>query len=811
MDQDAQLRYELESDAAAAADRLKELTEAARSGDAEAPRAQRLTAEMHKQVVELLQTAIDVKTRGTGGKYKAWLRKLGADKAALIAIRECIQLCSKTLQRDSTSVGASAQLLTSRVGKLYELEVRIMEAEEVNPLYMDKIHEQVKANRTKDYGHLRRLYNVAYGRVMKGELDSELSDGEAAQVGKFGIDACWQAGLIKKVESAAHGVPLYVLDEEIVDYLLGYDASDVHRIVDRGAGAMMCEPMPWTNLHDGGYLSARRKQQFPLMAVHKVRRAERKRIREAFTAEKMPLVFQCANYLQSIPFALHMPTFKAVERIWTTGGAVMGLPRKEKPAKPPFPFADTWVKEDASEAELEVFTRWKREATAYYTALKEWRGHVLEFGGFLKMARRAGERMWFPVMMDTRGRWYYNGTPNPQGSDMAKATLHFADKKPLGPRGVYWLKVHIANSLGYDKVRLDARAAYVDGLWDRLSAALDAPEDNPEVWGTDAPWCAYAAAWELREALRLRHPELYETGIPVHMDATCSGLQHFSAMLRDPVGGQYVNLFDAGGEQKQDIYRKTADVAMAAIASAVDSVAKTFWVETGISRSAAKKPVMTYVYGATLRGTSEFLEAEVLDGREESKEKGERNCDIANAGAKALFAGIEGTVPAAAEAMRWLKEVCRTVPKNTRMEWTAPTGFKVQHDYQKIEEVRVRINSCGVNRIMFFEPLDECNPSQMQNAIAPNFVHALDASHLTFTAITMQQMGLSFVGIHDSFGTHPCDVDTMQATLRSTFVTMYESRDVLMDFLWEVGGTGEVPRKGNLDLQKVVSSEFFFC
>ena len=117
MNRDAQLQYELGSDAAAAAARLKELTEAARSGDAEAPRAQRLTATMHTTVVTLLQEAIDVKTRGTGGVYKTWLRRLGAEKAALIAIRECIQLCSKA-NKGTSKAGATTQVLTSRIGRL---------------------------------------------------------------------------------------------------------------------------------------------------------------------------------------------------------------------------------------------------------------------------------------------------------------------------------------------------------------------------------------------------------------------------------------------------------------------------------------------------------------------------------------------------------------------------------------------------------------------------------------------------------------------------------------------------------------------
>ena len=809
MTQEAQLKYELECDAAAAADRLQELTKAALTGDADAPRAKKLIGSVFDTVRDLLQTEIDVKTRGTGGKYKAWMRRLGADKAALIAIRECISMCTK-VGRDQR-VGASAQALTSGIGRLYELEVRITEAEEVNPMYMQKIHDQVKENATTNYGHLRRLYNVAYDRVMKGELDSQLTDSECAQIGKFGVQACFDAGLIAQHESSAAGhLNLFVLEPEFDEFLRGYDSSDVHSVIDRGAGAMMCEPLPWTQLGGGGYLSARRQQQFPLMTLHRVRRTERRNLREQFTAEKMPLVFDCANYLQSVPFKVHQPTLQAAQRLWNSGGGAMGLPRREKPAKPAFPFGEDWVKEDATPEELEGFKAWKRKATEHYTSLKEWRGHVQEFGGFLKLAKRIDSWLWFPVMLDTRGRWYYNGTPNPQGSDVAKAALHFARKRPLGVRGLFWLKVHIANSYGFDKGRMAARAAWTEEHWSDIERALDEPENHPTVWG-DSPWCMFAAAWELREAYRSRRPELYETGIPVHMDATCSGLQHFSAMLRDETGGLYVNLFDSGGDAKQDIYRKVAGVAQTAIAAAVESVARSEWLGRGISRSQAKKPVMTYVYGATLRGTAEWLEINALADRKEGEAKGERNCDVATYGAKALFTGIEATVPAAAEAMRWLRGVCRTVPKGKRMVWTAPTGFKVQHDYQEVDQVRVRINSCGVNRILFHEALDSTSPSKMQNAIAPNFVHALDASHLTFTALSMKAAGRDFVGIHDSFGTHPCDVDDMQFIIRETFVWMYESNDVLANFLWEVGGTGEVPKKGNLDLQKVKTSEFFFC
>jgi DNA-directed RNA polymerase len=99
----------------------------------------------------------------------------------------------------------------------------------------------------------------------------------------------------------------------------------------------------------------------------------------------------------------------------------------------------------------------------------------------------------------------------------------------------------------------------------------------------------------------------------------------------------------------------------------------------------------------------------------------------------------------------------------------------------------------------------------MQNAVSPNFVHALDASHLTLTALEMKAQGLDIVGIHDSFGTQPCDVDALHTAVRTAFVEMYRADNVLSNFLWDVSGIGEVPMRGTLDLRGVLESEFFFC
>jgi len=533
------------------------------------------------------------------------------------------------------------------------------------------------------------------------------------------------------------------------------------------------------------------------------------------------VVFSAGNYLQSIAYSIHEPTRAAILKVWGSGGNVMGVPSVTGPVKPDFPYSETWSKENAPEHEVTVFNKWKRDTAMHYTELREWRGKVREVGAFIKIANTVQGSTWFPVYFDTRGRWYYRGLPNPQGSDLAKSVLHFTKKKALGARGLFWLKVHIANSFGFDKERFEDRARFTEKNWTTFERALDAPEDYPEVWGEDAPWVTFAACWELREAYRSGNPSAYKTGIPIHMDATCSGLQHFSALLRDPVGALAVNLNDHNKcGPKQDIYTKVAVNTLAMIKydseSADPEIAElaAWCLKVGITRDMAKKPVMTYVYGATLRGTAEHIE--MVLNKKVLPASGHTWRDPNTAFkdclyiARKLFQGIAAAVPAAAAAMQWLRNTTKQVPNGQRMTWKTPTGFIVQHDYQDHTDTRIRLNSCGVVMTWVREWNEGTIAREMQSAISPNFIHALDASHLTLVVNAMKAQELDVVTIHDSFGTHACDVDAMHVSIRETFVQMYSGPNVLAEFLWDVNCVGEAPLRGTFNLNEVLDSEFMF-
>ena len=69
------------------------------------------------------------------------------------------------------------------------------------------------------------------------------------------------------------------------------------------------------------------------------------------------------------------------------------------------------------------------------------------------------QTIYFPMNLDFRGRVYpIPPHLNHLGNDLCRGLLSFARKKPLGERGLFWLKIQVANLYGNDKVRIRSNA-----------------------------------------------------------------------------------------------------------------------------------------------------------------------------------------------------------------------------------------------------------------------------------------------------------------------------------------------------------------
>lgn len=51
----------------------------------------------------------------------------------------------------------------------------------------------------------------------------------------------------------------------------------------------------------------------------------------------------------------------------------------------------------------------------------------------------------------------------------------FAEAKPLGARGLRWLKIHLANMTGYDKASFDEREEYAMQQLEHVYDSADNP------------------------------------------------------------------------------------------------------------------------------------------------------------------------------------------------------------------------------------------------------------------------------------------------------------------------------------------------
>jgi DNA-directed RNA polymerase len=111
--------------------------------------------------------------------------------------------------------------------------------------------------------------------------------------------------------------------------------------------------------------------------------------------------------------------------------------------------------------------------------------------------------------------------------------------------------------------------------------------------------------------------------------------------------------------------------------------------------------------------------------------------------------------------MDWLANVARLVASTGHpVSWVTPLGLPVAQPYRKSERhiVKTLMQSIVLTTDADALPIA---PRQQRSAFPPNFVHSLDSTHMLMTAIEMERLGLDFTAVHDSYWTHPSEIDTM--------------------------------------------------
>lgn len=566
---------------------------------------------------------------------------------------------------------------------------------------------------------------------------------------------------------------------------------------------MLCPPNDWAPGERGGYILLGRYHRL-VKSGHDMP--------DEMPDDHGPLVYDGVNNLQRTAWRVNPTVLRTMQRVWDLGGGFAGIPDSEDHVVP-----ERWV--DAEGDDLE----WRTQAERVHRTNARLVGKRLAFMQCLAVAHEYSRAVfYYPYQCDFRGRIYpIPQYLQPQGNDVARGLLTFADPVPLGKEGLYWLRVQYANCHGVDKVSFGERVGWAnDVLHDVVEWACThdpegwEPWDWKELWAeADDPWQALATLTEIVYAFSYGDPTAYPCSLPVNVDGSNSGLQHFSAMLRDEEGARLVNLTPA--EQPSDIYSDVAKVVDRAVRedqASPDEVTQAHangWLAQGIDRKLCKRGTMTYCYGVTPQGLKEAL---ISDGFVDWADH--QYAATAYIG-KHIWAGIQQCITGATEAMDWLKACASCANKaGVLLEWLTPSGFHVIHPYNEPKTERLQLTAGDV-WFKVYNPDAEVSAHKQRNSLPPNFVHSLDASHLLMTVSAGEAAGIThWMMIHDSFGTHAGQVSLLRDVLREQFVKLYEI-DVLSHLREQViaqtgHDPGPPPERGGFDLDTVHHSAYIF-
>ena len=738
------------------------------------------------------------------------LSTLDADLVTMLGLRLMLNACTQQVNQ------RSVQGIMTKIGSAIESECLLANSDKINKQYTDKTVEYLDSRHTKDVKHRYRTFKTGAGKlgIDWDTWTSEFKGKVGAKIAGVIFDS---TGLFTTMEIPVLRGNIHVLcpTPELEQHFK--DVVDSAQALVKFP-PMLLPPKDWKGQYNGGYVTDYYKRRAIMCSFknNKLPVESSLWLKKGLSSPQATTLRNAMNKAQSVPYTVNTEVLTVLRKALAKGTGLMGLPNTAPTEPPKFPMKDGWDKVNASETDLEIFGEWKRRMAQWYTDDTQRKGRQIGLQNSSKYLNEFKDEpeLYFPTYVDWRGRVYFRGVIQPQSNDAVKGCLNFAKGKRLGADGLFWLKVHVANCAGYDKHTPEIKAKWTEDNLQLIMEFVDNPLDidPPEP---DTAFTLLQAGLELKQALSMSNPQDFVSHVPVAMDATCSGLQHLSALTRDEQGAEYTNLTEALSDQKADIYTRVATTASTSYKDFVDDlVVLDYWKDKDITRTMAKKPVMTYVYGSTLLSTIDGLELDSHDMGYEPifDEQGKpiySTRALVTPIAKALRKGVETTVPKADEFMRYLKKRIG-VKGNSSIDWVTPVGMPVCHWISKQTIKQMTIRALGITTVRYAcWDTDSYDKNKARAGIVPNFVHSLDASHL---CMVLDAFDGQILPIHDSLATHACDVGNMHTVIREQFYNLYSQYDFKKDFLEPNNlAFDDLPSTGKFDINRVKNSTFMFC
>eukprot|EP00834_Sanchytrium_tribonematis_P001977 NODE_54_length_30443_cov_1.442954.p2 type:complete len:1189 gc:universal NODE_54_length_30443_cov_1.442954:14189-10623(-) len=639
--------------------------------------------------------------------------------------------------------------------------------------------------------------------------------------------------------------------------------SNVIQAVDVEMLPMLVPPKPWKSWQFGGYLTC----NSPIMRISSQNEEQLNYIKEASLQNKLPVVFNSLNVLGKTPWVVNEKVLDVALKIWNSGEGVAGFPQL-------YEKSDIEMLRNSADS---LFKKHKSEKL-----VRETFSLRCDLNYKLEVADRFRKfKLYFPHNIDFRGRAYpIPSYLNHINSDFSRGLLKFADKKKLGQSGWKWLKIQLANVYGYDKASFDDRAQFADDHIDDVIDSASNPLSGKKWWleGED-PWQCLGVCFEIKDALDSGNPLEFYSNYPVHMDGSCNGLQHYAAIGGDEKGAELVNLKPQ--EKPADVYTMCANNVLEMVLNDLKSSSEKTrklanFMKDKINRKLVKQTVMTTVYGVTQIGARDQVMNRLREARYDHFDDDVSMFKVATYIVKKLFDSIGTLFSNATQIQTWLNQSANIIGKSNHVDsllamklitetqardfresvenssmnhiryklkikpkdfsskslgssviWTPPNGLTCVQPYRSAPKAVVKTS---LSRFNIEDPFKatKIDVKKQSAAFPPNFIHSIDATHMMLTAIECDKLNLSFAAVHDSYWTHPGDVNEMNEVLRNCFIRIHtldvakKLRDEFVErYRYHAVYDPEsselrnmilnpVPQRGSFNVSQVSDSKYFF-
>lgn len=492
------------------------------------------------------------------------------------------------------------------------------------------------------------------------------------------------------------------------------------------------------------------------------------------------------NTIQKVAYQINNPVLDVALRCQEARVSIGSFRQSDPLPLPHKP--DPW--ETASDEEKLKYKKGRVEVEEENSLLAQ-RNYQTSETLFIAKMNREEESFWFPWSFDFRGRTYpLSHHLNPQGTDFARSLLVSAYS---GPADREWLGFQVATTWGLGKETMEDRQRWVEDNRGLIQGIALDPMGTISTWqGADEPWQFLAACIEFH-ACFIDCSRAW-SNLFVGFDATCSGLQHLSALTRDRKAAELVNV--APTPKPADAYKTVAEASKKYLPEEFHPL---------ITRKLTKRVVMCLPYGLTQSSARDYLRQAL------PKDHGIPLQDLVQA---VYVKAIPEVLPGPMKARAWIQRVVDLVAHDTGrpVAFTSPSGFPVILDKRVYPTELVDTKLMGKRIRLTVADFDAANAPLNTRKITigsvPNLIHAFDAAllHLAF-----EEWERPIALVHDCISTLSCDVGWTMDHIRGIFATMYEE-DQLGRWADQLGVPVDPEVMiGTLDPAEIRQSNYLFC